>query len=320
MSAHPLQLSPHPPGATAALSDAEARLPDDVDLDKKALDRELDQLTERLDELQRRLHAEGARALLVVLQGRDASGKDGTIRKVFGPLDPQGVVVTSFKAPTEEELRHDFLWRVHRAVPGRGAIGVFNRSHYEDVLVVRVRGLAPESVWRPRYEQINLFERILVENGVDHPQVLPSHLARGAAGAPAGPPERPREVLEVQRGRPGGAGAVGRSTPRRMEEVLGANQHGGGTLVRGAGGQETGPGPAGGPDGRGRRWSGWTRDGRDRRRSSRRSGRRCGVEAQILPSGTDDDEGERVAQHEERALGRPGCPAAPSCSRALVDW
>ena len=165
MSAHPLRLSPHPPGATAALSDADARLPDDVDLDKKALDRELDQLTERLDELQRRLHAEGARALLVVLQGRDASGKDGTMRKVFGPLDPLGVVATSFKAPTEEELRHDFLWRIHRAVPGRGAFGVFNRSHYEDVLVVRVRGLAPESVWRPRYEQINLFERILVENG-----------------------------------------------------------------------------------------------------------------------------------------------------------
>jgi len=165
MSAHPLPLSAHPPGTTAALSDAEARLPDHVDLDKQALDRELDQLTERLDELQRRLHAEGARALLVVLQGRDASGKDGTMRKVFGPLDQLGVVATSFKAPTGEELRHDFLWRIHRAVPGRGAIGVFNRSHYEDVLVVRVRGLAPESVWRPRYEQINLFERILVENG-----------------------------------------------------------------------------------------------------------------------------------------------------------
>jgi PPK2 family polyphosphate:nucleotide phosphotransferase len=74
-------------------------------------------------------------------------------------------VATSFKAPTEEELGHDFLWRIHRTVPGRGAIGVFNRSHYEDVLVVRVRGLAPESVWRPRYEQINLFERIVVENG-----------------------------------------------------------------------------------------------------------------------------------------------------------
>jgi PPK2 family polyphosphate:nucleotide phosphotransferase len=165
MSADPLRLSPHPPGATASLADADARLPDHVEVDKQKLEHELDELTEGLDALQRRLHANGTRALLVVLQGRDASGKDGTLRKVFGPLDPLGVTATSFKAPTEEELRHDFLWRVHRAVPGRGTIGAFNRSHYEDVLVVRVRGLAPESVWRPRYEQINLFERILVENG-----------------------------------------------------------------------------------------------------------------------------------------------------------
>jgi PPK2 family polyphosphate:nucleotide phosphotransferase len=165
MTADPLRPSPHPPGTSPSLSDADARLPDHVEVDKRKLEDELDQLTERLDALQRRLHAEGARALLVVLQGRDASGKDGTLRKVFGPLDPLGVTATSFKAPTEEELRHDFLWRIHRAVPGRGSISAFNRSHYEDVLVVRVRRLAPESVWRPRYEQINLFERILVENG-----------------------------------------------------------------------------------------------------------------------------------------------------------
>jgi PPK2 family polyphosphate:nucleotide phosphotransferase len=165
MSSHPLRLSPHPPGAAASLTDGDARLPDHDDGDKKELERELNRLTDRLDQLQRRLHADGRQALLVVLQGRDASGKDGTMRRVFGPLDLLGLAATSFKAPTEEELRHDFLWRVHRAVPGRGTIGVFNRSHYEDVLVVRVRGLAPESVWRPRYEQINLFERILVENG-----------------------------------------------------------------------------------------------------------------------------------------------------------
>ena len=165
MSSSSLRLTPHPPGTAAALTGAEARPPDHFEVDKKELGRELDELTERLDRLQRLLHAEGKRSLLVVLQGRDASGKDGTLRKVFGPLDPLGVTATSFKAPTEEELRHDFLWRIHRAVPGRGTIGVFNRSHYEDVLVVRVRKLAPESVWRPRYEQINLFERILVENG-----------------------------------------------------------------------------------------------------------------------------------------------------------
>ena len=164
MSSPSLRLTPHPHGTAAALTDAKARFPDQPE-DKNELERELDQLTERLDRLQRLLHAEGNRSLLVVLQGRDASGKDGTLRKVFGPLDPLGVTATSFKAPTEEELRHDFLWRIHRAVPGRGTIGVFNRSHYEDVLVVRVRQLAPESIWRPRYEQINLFERILVENG-----------------------------------------------------------------------------------------------------------------------------------------------------------
>jgi PPK2 family polyphosphate:nucleotide phosphotransferase len=165
MSSRPIPLSPLPPGARVALADTDARLPSDLVADKAELERELNQLTERLDALQRRLYAEGTRAVLVVLQGRDASGKDGTLRRVFGPLDPLGFAATSFKAPTEEELRHDFLWRIHQAVPGRGTIGVFNRSHYEDVLVVRVRRLAPESVWRPRYEQINLFERILVESG-----------------------------------------------------------------------------------------------------------------------------------------------------------
>jgi PPK2 family polyphosphate:nucleotide phosphotransferase len=160
-----MRLRPLPPGAILPLGDEDARLPDGDLPAKPELLEELDHLTARMDALQRALHAEGSRALLVVLQGRDASGKDGTLRKVFGPLDPLGVTATSFKVPTELELRHDFLWRVHAAVPPRGAVGIFNRSHYEDVLVVRVRGLVPESVWRPRYEQINLFERILVENG-----------------------------------------------------------------------------------------------------------------------------------------------------------
>jgi PPK2 family polyphosphate:nucleotide phosphotransferase len=164
MTGNPLRLSPVPPGTRLELTDPEARLPKDQLPDKHELERELGELTERLDALQRRLHAEGAQALLIVLQGRDASGKDGTLRRVFGPLDPLGLTATSFKAPTEEELGHDFLWRIHRAVPRYGTIGVFNRSHYEDVLVVRVRRLAPESVWRPRYEQINLFERTLAEN------------------------------------------------------------------------------------------------------------------------------------------------------------
>ncbi len=160
-----MRLHPVPPGAVVPLRDEDARPPDGEGSPKPALRDELERLTGRMDALQRALHAEGTRALLVVLQGRDASGKDGTLRKVFGPLDPLGVTATSFKVPSELELRHDFLWRVHGAAPARGVIGIFNRSHYEDVLVVRVRRLVPESVWKPRYEQINLFERILIENG-----------------------------------------------------------------------------------------------------------------------------------------------------------
>ncbi|MBA3318661.1 MAG: polyphosphate kinase 2 family protein [Gemmatimonadales bacterium] len=160
-----MRLPPVPPGTLLALSDADAKLPAGQIPAKSELREELDRLTERIDARQRALHAEGTRALLVVLQGRDASGKDGTIRKVFGPLDPLGVTATSFKVPSEWELRHDFLWRVHAAAPPRGSIGIFNRSHYEDVLVVRVRRLASETVWRPRFEQINDFERILIENG-----------------------------------------------------------------------------------------------------------------------------------------------------------
>ena len=119
----------------------------------------------RLEALQGALLAEGRRALLIVLQARDTGGKDGTIRTVFGAFSPQGVRVTSFGRPTELELAHDFLWRVHQETPPRGMVGVFNRSHYEDVLAVRVRELAPESVWRLRYQQINDFERLLSESG-----------------------------------------------------------------------------------------------------------------------------------------------------------
>ncbi|MCA9059145.1 MAG: polyphosphate kinase 2 family protein [Planctomycetaceae bacterium] len=115
---------------------------------------------------QERLYAEGKQSLLVVFQAIDAGGKDGTIRAVFSGLNPQGVTVTPFKAPSAEELAHDFLWRIHKAVPARGMTGVFNRSHYEDVLAVRVHQLAPESVWRPRFELINQFEQQLHLSGV----------------------------------------------------------------------------------------------------------------------------------------------------------
>jgi len=120
----------------------------------------------KLAELQYRLYAESKRSVLVVLQGMDAAGKDGTIRHVMGPMNPQSCKVTSFKVPTAEELAHDFLWRIHKATPAAGEIGIFNRSHYEDVLVVRVHALAPKKVWSKRYAQINDFEKMLAANGV----------------------------------------------------------------------------------------------------------------------------------------------------------
>jgi PPK2 family polyphosphate:nucleotide phosphotransferase len=120
----------------------------------------------RIAELQEVLYAEHKHALLVVLQALDTGGKDGTISHVMRGLNPQGVQVTSFKVPTPEELDHDFLWRVHRHTPPRGMIGIFNRSHYEDVLIVRVNKLVPADVWAERYEQINAFERLLTASGV----------------------------------------------------------------------------------------------------------------------------------------------------------
>jgi PPK2 family polyphosphate:nucleotide phosphotransferase len=120
----------------------------------------------RLDELQYLLYAEARRALLVVLQGMDASGKDGTIRHVMTGFNPQSCRVTPFKVPTPEELGHDFLWRVHAKVPGKGDVAIFNRSHYEDVLVVRVHELVPEHVWKARFEQINEFEQFLAATDV----------------------------------------------------------------------------------------------------------------------------------------------------------
>ncbi|MBN1361120.1 MAG: polyphosphate kinase 2 family protein [Sedimentisphaerales bacterium] len=132
----------------------------DSDSVKKKMKKNL----KRLSELQYLLYAENKRSVLIVLQALDAGGKDGTIRHVMGPLNPQSCKVISFKTPTAEELAHDFLWRIHRAAPRAGEIRIFNRSHYEDVLIVRVHGLVPKSVWSRRYEQINAFERMLTQN------------------------------------------------------------------------------------------------------------------------------------------------------------
>jgi PPK2 family polyphosphate:nucleotide phosphotransferase len=139
--------------------------PDDT-LGKKRNDKALEKTLDKLRELQHLLYADRRYALLIVLQGLDASGKDGTIGHVMSGVNPQGCQVTSFKTPTEEELKHDFLWRVHKATPSLGNIGIFNRSHYEDVLVVRVHKLVPKDIWHKRYRDINDFEHMLTDNKV----------------------------------------------------------------------------------------------------------------------------------------------------------
>jgi PPK2 family polyphosphate:nucleotide phosphotransferase len=164
MSRHAISLAPVDPRHVPALTDAEARRPDDAPRGD-ALVKAVEDLHARLRARQALLAADGRRALLVVLQGRDTSGKDGTIRDVFAATNPQGARVTAFGAPSSLELRHDYLWRVHEAVPPRGTVGIFNRSHYEDVLVARVRGLVPEDTWSRRFRHIVEFERMLVDEG-----------------------------------------------------------------------------------------------------------------------------------------------------------
>jgi PPK2 family polyphosphate:nucleotide phosphotransferase len=147
-----VSLKDHDPRDTGGYASAEEA--------EETLQKHLDDLLR----LQNLLYAESKYALLVILQGMDTSGKDGTIRHVLSGLSPLGVQVSAFKAPTHEELAHDFLWRVHKVVPPRGAIGIFNRSHYEDVLVVRVHELVKPKIWKARFKQINQFEKILSRN------------------------------------------------------------------------------------------------------------------------------------------------------------
>lgn len=157
----PLQV---PPGRDIRLADFDAAFHEG--LDRETAEAETRRHCERLDELAYRLFAEAKRAVIVVLQGIDTSGKDGTIRMLAGGISPQCLDVKSFKAPSALELSHDFLWRVHAAVPAHGRIGIFNRSHYEDVIVVRVRKLVPKDVWQARYDQINAFEKLLADGGI----------------------------------------------------------------------------------------------------------------------------------------------------------
>ena len=151
------------PGSKVRLANCD---PDDTAgfADKDAVRDRAQKQLKRLSELEYVLYAENRRSVLIVLQAMDAGGKDGAIRYITGPLNPQSCKVIPFKTPSEEELAHDFLWRIHQAAPRKGEIRIFNRSHYEDVLIVRVHNLVPKSIWSERYEQINDFEKILARN------------------------------------------------------------------------------------------------------------------------------------------------------------
>lgn len=144
------------------LGDIATRAP--KELDKKETKEKTEEIVQELDELQNLLYAEGKHSLLVILQGMDASGKDGAIRNVLGRMNPQGVTVHSFKAPTAEELSHDFLWRIHQHTPSKGMIQVFNRSHYEDILITRVHGWCDDKLAAKRIDAINCFEELLQDH------------------------------------------------------------------------------------------------------------------------------------------------------------
>lgn len=153
------------PGSKIKLSDYDPQDKSEFSGGKKEAAPKLAELVKRLGELQEVLYAEHKHKVLIVLQALDTGGKDGTIRAVFEGVNPQGVHVASFKVPTPEELDHDYLWRIHAQAPGKGELVIFNRSHYEDVLVVRVHQLVPKAVWRKRYAQINNFEQLLAQEG-----------------------------------------------------------------------------------------------------------------------------------------------------------
>src|SRR6185436_5913347 len=149
-----------------SLKDISTRAP--KDFEKESTKKKTNDILNKLDDLQNLLFAENKHSVLIVLQGPDASGKDGVIRNVFGKLNPQGVTVRSYKAPTTEELSHDFLWRIHHAAPAKGMIQIFNRSHYEDILITRVHGWCDDATAKKRMEAINNFEKLITEHNNTH--------------------------------------------------------------------------------------------------------------------------------------------------------
>jgi PPK2 family polyphosphate:nucleotide phosphotransferase len=152
------------PGSKVDLNEVDAGFTDKHESHQAALG-EIEAHNQKLHDLQYLMYAEDKRSLLIVLQGRDAAGKDGTINHVLGAMNPQGCSVTGFKVPSKEEAAHDFLWRYHKHTPAKGQVAIFNRSHYEDVLVQRVHAMVPKSIWSKRYDHINAFEQMLADNG-----------------------------------------------------------------------------------------------------------------------------------------------------------
>ena len=216
---------------------------------------------ERIAELQARLYAEESRGVLVVLQGIDAAGKDSTVKHVFSGSNPQGVRVYSFKEPTAEEAAHDFLWRYHHDCPALGMIHVFNRSHYEDVLVVRVKELVEEARWRSRYDSINDFERMLARERIVIVKFFLQHLQGRAARAlprAAGARGQALQVLGQRRARAAQLGRLPGGLPRRGDADLDAV----GAVVRGPGRPQVVPEPAWWRGSCARRSRRWTRAGR----------------------------------------------------------
>ena len=196
------------PGRPARIHE---RDPDEtLGLDKDEGKELLDTLHERLAVLHQRLYAESRRSILLVLQGLDASGKDGVIRSVFSGLNPQGCRVVSFKAPTSTELAHDYFWRVHAVLPARGELGIFNRSHYEDIVTVRMRELAPEEVWNRRPGHVRRVGAHADGRGDDGREGLPQCLEGRATGATTGANRQSGEAVEVPARRPRGSETVRR--------------------------------------------------------------------------------------------------------------
>ena len=152
------------PGETCDLSKIDSRV-ETNEYDKKSAYKQIEKNCEEMALLARKMYAENKRSLLLILQAMDAAGKDSTVRTITRGVNPRSFQVSSFKKPSEEELDHDFLWRIHKVVPRIGNVGIFNRSHYEDVLVVRVHDIVPKSIWSQRYDQINQFEKLLADNG-----------------------------------------------------------------------------------------------------------------------------------------------------------